>query len=79
MLRGELKTLAAEAAAALPHAADRDTRLHLDDVRDQIARILDPRFQPAPTIAGRPLIIQTGANEDDDCWPDYAIRLGPRE
>jgi hypothetical protein len=78
MLRGELKTLTSEVAAAQARAADRDTRLHLDDLRDQIARILDPRFQPSPAITSRSFIL-TGASSLEDCWPDYAIRLAPRE
>lgn len=80
MFRGELKTLSSEAAAALPRAADRDTRLHLEDVRDQIARILDPRFQPAPPVLPRippvPISASDGPDTGDDCWPDYAIRGG---
>lgn len=65
-IRGELKAVQALAAAKAPAARDRATRAHLDDLRDQIARALDPRFQPglpaAPTSAGR-------ARIEDTCWP----------
>ena len=72
MFRGELKTIAADAGAALARTTDRDTRLHLDDLRDQIAKILDPKFQLAnPTPV--PLIALPLSDSDTDCWTDYAI------
>ena len=43
VLRGELRKVDREIGAALPRAADQMTRLHLEDVRSEIARILDPR------------------------------------
>jgi len=37
---------------AIPKAADHETKAHLEGVRDEIARILDPKFLPAaPTAA----------------------------
>ncbi len=72
MFRGELKTIAADAGTALARAADRDTRLHLEDLRDQIAKILDPKFQQAnPTPAQ--LTLPPASDRDENCWPDYAI------
>jgi len=73
MFRGELKTIAADAGAALARTTDRDTRLHLEDMRDQIAKILDPRFQlanPTPAPAAVQPLSGTG---DIFCWTDYAI------
>ncbi len=46
VLRGELRGLDREIAAALPRSADRMTRLHLEDVRAEIARLLDPVAAP---------------------------------
>ena len=43
LFKEELRTLDAEAAKALGRAADRETRAHLNDVRDQIKKILDPK------------------------------------
>jgi hypothetical protein len=43
LLRGELVELQRAVAAAIPRAGDRATRLHLEDLRHQIDRILDPR------------------------------------
>ena len=45
--RGELRALSASIIAAIPKAANRPTRLHLEDSRDQIAKILDPKFAPS--------------------------------
>jgi hypothetical protein len=43
LLRGELVSLDASVRQAIAGASDRETRLHLQDVRVRIARILDPR------------------------------------
>jgi hypothetical protein len=79
MFRGELRSLAADAATALTRTTDRDTRLHLEDVRDQVAKILDPKFQQTGPAAVPVVIQQTSADGDDEaaeeiCFPDYAIR-----
>jgi len=82
-IRGELKALSAQIAAALPGTADRATRLHLEDARDQIAKALDPKFQPAaPAAAGaaaRPALADDLESwplaGQMSCWPDYAIRV----
>ncbi|MCC7009609.1 MAG: zinc-dependent metalloprotease [Acidobacteria bacterium] len=43
MLRGELRALDAQIAAALPRVTDTASRRHLQDARDTIATVLDPR------------------------------------
>src|SRR5215217_5641883 len=52
LIKAELRDLSAAIAAATPRALDRQTRAHLADARDQIAKALDPRFAapaaPAP-------------------------------
>jgi hypothetical protein len=77
-IRGELAALRSSIAGALAKSADRATQLHLRDAQDQIARILDPKFE-RPVPGGPP----AGANALDDidewihpesCFPDYAIR-----
>jgi Met-zincin/Domain of unknown function (DUF5117)/Domain of unknown function (DUF5118) len=73
MFRGELRTIAADAGTALARTTDRDTRLHLADVRDQIAKILDPKFQLVNPTPNLPLILQTSGVGDTYCWTDYAI------
>jgi hypothetical protein len=51
--RGELRALNASIVAAIPKAANRPTRFHLEDSRDQIAKILDPKFAPASAAQGQ--------------------------
>lgn len=74
--RGELRAINRSVIGALARAADRATRLHLEDARDQIAKALDPKFAPpvpaAATPAGFP-----GLEENVGCWPDYAIKKEP--
>jgi hypothetical protein len=83
-LRGELKALNAELARVLPRATDRAVRLHLEDARDQIARILDPKVvPPAPAAAGANPLLGRGAEEDPAdghpwnlvCWPQWNEQL----
>jgi hypothetical protein len=75
--RGELKTLDTDLGTALGRQLDRATSLHLQDVRTQIARALDPTVQGSPT-ARSTTEIDDGAIFDvttptDVCWPDYAV------
>lgn len=72
----------------MPRALDRQTRAHLADARDQIAKALDPKFAApaAPTPIGFPFGFDEEFNFNSDpgsiesfdwrdCWPDYAIRI----
>lgn len=83
LFRGELKALSAQVSAAIPKAGDAETKFHLEDVKDSIARALDPKFAyPEPTGAagagaGRGGVVIPNAFEADPeslgCWPDYKI------
>ena len=77
LIRAELKDLGAAIAGASRKAGDRATGVHLQDARDQIARILDPKFNP-PTPAGasapRPGLDDGWPEMAGTCWPDYIIR-----
>jgi hypothetical protein len=73
LARGELQALDVSVRAAIARAADRTTRLHLQDVRDQIAKILDPKFAPPAAPQGPTIIF--GFDESIGCWLDYAITL----
>jgi hypothetical protein len=54
LLRGELRTLRAQIVAAVAATTDRASRLHLEDARDRIDEILDPRAMRARVApAGR--------------------------
>jgi hypothetical protein len=60
---------------------DRETRAHLQGARDQISKILDPKFTPAS--ASMNTLIRIGfegidpfsaiPDPDKTCWPDYII------
>jgi Met-zincin/Domain of unknown function (DUF5117)/Domain of unknown function (DUF5118) len=84
LIKAELRDLSAAINVAMPRAVDRQTRAHLADARDQIAKALDPKFAaPAPAT---PTFTVFGFDEESetdpwslDCWPDYAIRIRPRE
>jgi hypothetical protein len=81
--RAEVRSLNAAIASALAKTSDRETRAHLEGARDQIAKILDPKFNPAGgTTSGT--VIRVGLDgldplsglpmEGISCWPDYVIR-----
>lgn len=53
LLKGELRTLDAQIKVALPAYTDPATHRHLEDARDQIAKILDPRAQRTPPPAAQ--------------------------
>ncbi|MFN2531257.1 MAG: hypothetical protein ABR555_08170, partial [Pyrinomonadaceae bacterium] len=89
LIRAELRDLNTAIGAAMPRGTDRQTRAHLADARDQIAKALDPKFAPpAPTAGGfNPFGFEREIESDPnlyenfdprDCWPDYAIRIRPQ-
>jgi hypothetical protein len=82
MYRGELKSLNAAIGSALAKATDRETKAHLEGARDQIAKILDPKFAAASGgttgvirigFAGELDPFLTPADQLGTCWPDYII------
>jgi hypothetical protein len=72
LYRAELRSLNAGIAAALAKTADRESKAHLEGARDQIARILDPKFAQPASASGT--VIRLGIDEPQTCWPDYIIR-----
>jgi hypothetical protein len=81
-IRGELRTLSADVTRAMARTTDRATRMHLEDVKDQIAKILDPKFAAAaPTSSPFPFIFLFGPDGEElhdellNCWPDYSLRI----
>ena len=84
--RAELRSLNTSVVSALGRATDREAKAHLEAARDQIAKILDPKFGPA-SAAGANQIRIFGDNMFGTmdpflmpadllgtCWPDYVIR-----
>lgn len=90
LIKAELRDLSAALNAAMPRAVDRQTRAHLADARDQIAKALDPKFAaPAPAAPVNPFGFDDELNfnsdsssvenfDPRDCWPDYAVRIRPK-
>jgi hypothetical protein len=80
LLRGELRSLNSAITTALTRGtADRETRLHLEDIKDQIAKVLDPKFAPPSTAAGAAAAGRGGFSGEEDkppqsCWPDPIIK-----
>ena len=65
LLRGELRALRAQIGAAVAAATDRASRLHLEDARDRIDEILDPRaMRPRTAPGGRGGAAAAGAQDD---------------
>jgi hypothetical protein len=73
LLRGELRTLDRAIQSAVTKASDTFTRYHLEDTRDQIGNILDPKFKR--TQSQTPTTQRRGVEETvDSCWPELIIR-----
>jgi hypothetical protein len=73
--RGELKALDADLQGPRV-STDRATALHVADLRQQIARALDPTFQPAAARATTELTepdLFDVTGSLDVCWPDYVV------
>jgi hypothetical protein len=79
------RDLSAAISVASVRATDRETRAHLSDARDQIAKALDPKFQPPlPALpTGFPFGFEGERDSNpnsienfdpNSCWPDYSVR-----
>jgi len=82
LFRQELKDLSDQVSAAMPNAKDADTRAHLNAVKDNIARALDPKIpltaETAAAAGGGRGGVQDNSIFNADpatlgCWPDYSI------
>ena len=82
LYRAELKSLNVSLGAALAKTTDRASKAHIEAARDQIAKILDPKFA-ASNPAGTGTLRVFGADTEpffaspeelNTCWPDYVIR-----
>ncbi len=74
--RAELRAISAGASAAIAKSADRATRVHLESVRDQVGKILNPD-QGAAGAGGtnrQALELLELLQNPTSCWPDYIIR-----
>ncbi len=72
--RAELRALSASLSAALAKATDRESKAHIEGARDQIAKMLDPKFATPSSTSGV-TVMRSGFDDDQlTCWPDYIIR-----
>jgi hypothetical protein len=76
--RGELKTLDTDLQGP-KISTDRATALHVQDLRQQIARALDPTVQSAAAARSTTDLSDEDSMFDvtsgsDVCWPDYIVR-----
>ena len=55
MYRAELHALNGAITAAIAKAADHETKAHLEAARDEIAKMLDPKFAPPAMSTGTPI------------------------
>ena len=93
LIKAELRDLNTAIGAAMARANDRQTRAHLADARDQIAKALDPKFAaPAAPTIGNPFGFDEEFRfnprsnamtieefvESRSCWLDHAIPSRPQ-
>jgi hypothetical protein len=83
--RAELRALSTSIGAALGKTTDRTTRAHLEAARDQIVKILDPKFAAMQGGAGPEIrifgdnlwsgqLLDDSGQQFQNCWPDYSIK-----
>jgi hypothetical protein len=72
LFRGELRVIDAQVMARMNTAGDRITGLHLRELHDEIARILDPKFSPQTASQAGTLTMRPDGLEEP-CWPDLAL------
>ena len=74
--RGELQLIDERILVTLRDGVvrDRATRLHLQDVRAQIARAFDPSRTPPPSAQGTGGPGELDEPETVGCWPDYIVK-----
>jgi hypothetical protein len=77
LVRSELRTLSAEVTKAIAKTTDRATRSHLEDVKDQIAKILDPKFVPPAPANPLTALFGRGFEEEQHagCWQDVMFEM----
>jgi hypothetical protein len=73
--RAELRAISASASTAIPRTTDRSTRVHLESIRDQINKILDPNQVGSAGGANRQAfeLLEQYLNPTS-CFPDYIVK-----
>jgi len=68
-LRGELHALQSLVVGVSARMTDRAGRVHVEDLKDQITKILDPKV--AFVASGGPSLAPRPSLDSLDCWHDY--------
>jgi hypothetical protein len=76
--RAELRTIQSQVSKAMVRTSDRDTRVHLEAVRDEITKILNPDkdgTERATASSNRQAmeLLELYYNPTS-CWPDYEVK-----
>lgn len=74
--RAELRELSSDVASALSKTNDRTTRVHLEAVRDQIGKILDPNSSGSGATPAQNRFAMEMLElylNPTSCWPDYTV------
>lgn len=75
--RAELRAISAAASGAIARSSDKATRAHLESVRDQIGKILNPESGGRPAGAAfneEAMRFLEMYYNPTSCWPDYVIK-----
>lgn len=74
--RAELRALNATVSTAIPRVADKATKIHLEYVRDQIGKILNPESGGASGSGANRFGLEflEMMQNPDSCWMDYVIK-----
>jgi hypothetical protein len=72
--RAELRALNASIVSALGRSSDKATRIHLEGLRDQIGKILNPETGSVGGANRFALEFLEKIYEPESCWIDYAIK-----
>lgn len=74
--RAELRALSAAVSAAIPKSADKATKIHLEYVRDQIGKVLNPDGNSSSNSAANRFGLEflEMMQNPDSCWMDYVIK-----
>lgn len=73
--RSELRALSAAVSAAIPKAADKASKIHLEGIRDQIGKILNPDGDSGGSGASNRFALEflRQMQNPDSCWVDFKI------
>lgn len=74
--RSELRSLTAAIGAALAKTTDKATKVHLEGMRDQIGKVLNPDAgtRPGSAFNAQAMELLELYLNPTSCWPDYVVK-----